>query len=84
MVHYPQWVANIVIVLKTDDRIRVCMDDKDSNKVSPNDDFPLPYIDVLVNNAVKSATYLFMDGFSRYNHIRMAKKDKEKTIIIKP
>jgi hypothetical protein len=39
--------------------------------------FVLPHIDVLVDNAVKSATYSFMDGFLRYNHIIMVEEDRE-------
>jgi len=57
---------------------------KDLNKASLNDDFPLPHVEIIVNNAMKSVTYSFMDGFSRYNQIRMAKEDKEKTIFVMP
>jgi len=41
----------------------------------------LPHIDVSIDNAVRSLTYLFMDSFSRYNQIKMANKDKEKIIL---
>ena len=73
---YPQWVSNIVVVSKKDNKIKVCVDIRDSNKVSPKDDFPLPHIDILVDNATKSSIYSFMDGFSRYNKIKMVKEDK--------
>ena len=49
------------------------------NKACPKDDFPLPHIDVLVDNTVGSALMSFMDGFSRYNQIKMASKDMTKT-----
>jgi hypothetical protein len=52
------------------------VDIRDLNKVSPKDDFPLPHIDILVDNATKSSIYSFMDGFSRYNKIKMVKEDK--------
>jgi hypothetical protein len=68
VVRYPQWVDNVVIVFKKDDRIRVCVDYRDLSKASMEDDFPLPHIDVLVNNAMKSVIYSFMDGFLEYNH----------------
>jgi len=54
------------------------VDFKDLNKASPKDDFPLPHINVLVDNVVCSFIYSFMDGFSGYNLIKMAPKDKEK------
>jgi hypothetical protein len=71
MVHYPQWVVNVVVVSKKNGKIIVCMDYKYLNKVSLKDDFPLPYIDVSVNNVAKSVIYSFMDGFLGYNQIRM-------------
>jgi hypothetical protein len=65
-----------VVVSKKDNKIKVCVDIRDSNKVSPKYDFPLPHIDILVDNATKSSIYSFMDGFSRYNKIKMVKEDK--------
>ena len=57
----------------------MCVDFKDLNKACPKDDFPLPCIDVVVDNTAGSALMSFMDGFSRYNQIKMAPKDKTKT-----
>ncbi|MFW6642516.1 reverse transcriptase family protein, partial [Nocardiopsis algeriensis] len=54
----------------------------DLNKASPKDDFPLPHIDMLVDNTAK--VFSFMDGFSGYNQIKMAPEDMEKTIFITP
>ena len=54
------------------------------NKASPKDDFPLPHIDILVDNTVGHALLSFMDGFSRYNQIKMAPEDMEKTSFITP
>jgi hypothetical protein len=56
----------------------------DLNKVSPKDDFPLPYIDVLVDNTTRFPVFSFMDGFSGYNQIKMASEDMEKTTFITP
>ncbi|XP_058208176.1 uncharacterized protein LOC131321189 [Rhododendron vialii] len=79
---YPQWVANIVPVPKRDGRIRVCVDFRDLNKASSKDDFPLPHIDVLVDNTAGHALLSFMDGFSGYNQILMAPEDREKTTFV--
>ena len=49
---------------------------------SPKDDFPLPYIDVLVDNTAQHKVFSFMDGFSCYNQIRMAPEDMEKTTFV--
>ncbi|RDX70176.1 hypothetical protein CR513_50616, partial [Mucuna pruriens] len=76
-----KWVANIVPILKKHGKVRICVDYKDLNRASPKDNFPLPHIDLLVNNTAQHALYSFMDGFSRYNQIRMALEDKEETIF---
>ena len=47
---YPQCVANIVLVPKKYGKVRMCVDYTDLNKASPKDEFPLPHIDVLVDN----------------------------------
>jgi hypothetical protein len=54
------------------------------NKASPKDDFSLPYIDILIDNAARSSTYSFMDGFLGYNQIKMAPEDKAKTTFATP
>ncbi|RDX68148.1 Retrovirus-related Pol polyprotein from transposon 17.6, partial [Mucuna pruriens] len=82
MAEYPQWVANIVPVPKKDGKVRMCVDYRDLNRVSPKDNFPLPHIDLLVDNTAQHSCYSFMDGVSRYNQIRMAPEDKEKTTFI--
>lgn len=81
---YPQWLANIVPVLKKDGKVRMCVDYRDLNKASPKDDFPLPHIDVLVDSTAKFNVFSFMDDFSGYNQIKMAPEDMEKTSFITP
>ena len=79
---YLEWVANIVPVPKKDGKVRMCIDYKDLNRASSKDNFLLPHIDTLVDNSAKNSRFSFMDGFSRYNQIRMAPEDREKTVFI--
>ena len=67
MVNYPEWLANVVHVLKNDGKVRMCVDFRDLNKASSKDDFPLPHINILVDNKAEHALLSFMDGFSGYN-----------------
>ncbi|RDY09915.1 hypothetical protein CR513_05645, partial [Mucuna pruriens] len=67
---------------KKDGKVRMCVDYRNLNRASPKDNFPLPYIDLLVDNTAQHSCYSFMDGFSGYNQIRMALEDKEKTTFI--
>ena len=74
-----QWLANIVPVLKKDEKVWKCIHYRDLNKAYSKDDFSLPHIDTLVDSAASSAMYSFMDGFSGYNQIMMVVIDKLKT-----
>ena len=58
---YPQWVANIVPVPKKDDKVKMCVDYRDLNRASPKDDFPLPHIDILVDNTAQHKVFSFME-----------------------
>ena len=69
MVEYLEWLANVVPVPKKDGKVRVCVDFRDLNKASPEDDFPLPHIDMLVDSTAGHPMLSFMDGFSGYNQI---------------
>ena len=82
VVEYPDWLANVLPIIKKDGRVRVCVDFCDLNKASLKDDFPLPHIDMLVNSTVGHSMLSFMDGFSRYNQIMMALEDMENTSFI--
>ena len=62
----------------------MCVDFRNLNKASPKDDFPLPHIDILVDNTAEHAMLSFMDGYAGYNQILMAKEDEEKTCFITP
>ena len=82
VVECPEWLANVVHVPKKDIKVRVCVDFRDLNKASLKDDFPLPHINMLVDNTAGHAMLSFMDGFSGYNQVVMAPKDREKTSFI--
>ena len=69
---------------KKDGKARVCVDFRDLNRESPKDDFPLPHIDILVDNTTKHALLSFMDGYAGYNQIKMAEDDMSKTTFITP
>ncbi|GJT59195.1 hypothetical protein Tco_1002728 [Tanacetum coccineum] len=44
-VHYHDWLSNPVMVKKSDNSWRMCVDFKDPNKACPKDGYPLPEID---------------------------------------
>ena len=62
--------------------MRVYVDFRDLNKANPKNDFPFPYIDMLVDSMRGHSMLSFMDGFFGYNQILMALEDMEKTSFI--
>jgi len=81
-VDYPEWLANVVLVKKSNGKWRMCVDFTDLNKACPKDSFPLPRIDLLVDSTAGHELLSFMDAFSRYNQIYMKEADQEKTAFI--
>ena len=80
--YYPDWLANLVLVIKPNRKWRMCIDFMNLNKVYPKDSFPLPWIDQLVNAMSEHKLLSFMDVYSRYNQIPMYKPDEEHTSFI--
>ena len=81
-VYYPDWLANVVLVKKANGKWRMCVDFTDLNKTCPKDSFPLPRIDQLVDSTTGHKLLTFMDAFSGYNQIKMAKENQVKTAFI--
>jgi len=65
-----------------DGKVQMCIDYQDLNRAYPKDNFPLPHIDLPVDDIIQFALFSFMDGFLGYNQIKMAPKDMEKTTFI--
>ena len=66
-VFYPNWLANVVMVKKSNGKWSMCVDFTDLNKACPKDSFPLPRIDQLVDSTARHKLLSFMDAFSGYN-----------------
>ena len=81
-VEYLDWLANVVLVKKVNDKWRLCIDFTEVNGACPKDSFPLPRIDLIVDATFGHELLSFMDFFSRYNQIRMDPSDQEKTSFV--
>ena len=81
-VHYPNWLANVVMVKKANGKWMMCVDFTDLNKACPRDSYPLPLIDTLVDSTTRNQLLSFMDAFLGYNQIKMEKADQEKTSFV--
>jgi len=70
------------MVKKANDKWRMCVDFTDLNRASPEDNYPLPCIDLLVDSIVGHHLLNFMDAFSNYNQIRLDEVNQEKTSFV--
>ena len=81
-VYYPNWLVNVVLVKKANGKWRMCVNFTNFNKACTKDNFPLPRIDQMVDSTTGHRLLTFMDAFSRYNQIKLAEEDQEKTTFI--
>ena len=81
-VEYLEWLANVILVKKANDKWRLCIDFTDINRACPKDSFPLPRIDLIIDATAGHELLGFMDAFSCYNQISMDLDDQEKTSFV--
>ena len=82
VVYYPDWLANVVMVKKSNGKWRICVDFMDLNRAYPKDSYPLPWIDTLVDLMARHELLSFMDAFLGYNQIKMKEEDQERTSFV--
>jgi len=70
------WVANIVPVLKKNEKIRVCIDFCGLNTTCPKNEFSLPITDIIIDNTRSFERMSFMHGCSGYNQINNSDDEK--------
>jgi hypothetical protein len=74
------WVSNIVPVEKKNmGKIRICMDFRNLNQATLKDEYLMPIVDFLIDNASGNQVISFLDGNVGHNQIFMAKDDVSKT-----
>ena len=81
-VEYPEWLANVVLVKKANDKWRLCIDFTEVNRACPKDSFHLPRIDLILDATASHELLSFMDAFFGYNQISMDPDDQEKTSFV--
>jgi hypothetical protein len=63
---------------KNTGKIWVCIDFRNLNKATTKDNYPMPIVDMLINNASGHRVIIFLDSNVGYNQIFMAKVDRSK------
>lgn len=78
------WVSNIVLVMQKQGTIHVCVNYRDINHASYEDNYPTPFIHHIVDDCGGSEVFPFMDCFSSYNKINILPLYQHKTAFICP
>jgi hypothetical protein len=84
LVEITDWVSPMVLVKKKNGKIRVCIDFRALNKQTQKDHFPLPFISTILEEVAGHQVYTLMDGYSGYNQIQVALRDRHKTAFTTP
>ena len=83
-VFFLEWLANAVLVLKKNNKWRMCIDYTSLNKACPKDPFALPRIDQVINSTTECELLSFLDAYSGYHQIKLDPADALKTSFIMP
>ena len=70
---YSNWVSPIVVVPKKNGKWQLCVDYKKLNEYIKKYHFLLPYVDQILDQIVGNEFYYFLDGYSGYHQIEIAK-----------
>jgi hypothetical protein len=63
-------------------KLRVCIDFRNLNRATPEDEYPMHIVDILINNVSGNRVISFLDGNTRYNQIFMVEEDASKKAFI--
>ena len=83
-VFFPEWPANPVLVLKKNNKWRMCIDYTSLNKACPKDPFALPRIDQVIDSTARCELMSFLDAYLGYHQIKLKPTDRLKTAFITP
>ena len=81
-IKYSEWVSNLVHVQKATSQIRLCVDFRALNRASIKDHFPLPNMEMILQQVAGSQMMSLLDSFLGYNQIKVKREDKYKTTFI--
>ncbi|GAA0175565.1 hypothetical protein LIER_28713 [Lithospermum erythrorhizon] len=76
---FPEWIANVVLVKKYNNKWRMCTNFTSLNKACPKDFYPLAFLGRLVDGSAGHGVFDFMDASRGDHQIRMLPEDEEKT-----
>jgi len=79
-----EWVSPVVLALKKNAKLRVCVNYKTLNKVIKKDQYLLQFCEEILEEIVLHKMYTFGDGYRGYHQVKITLKDQLKTTFTTP
>jgi len=79
-----EWVSHVVLTLKKNGKLRVCVNYKALNKVTKKDRYPLLFCEEILEEVARHEMYTFGDGYRGYHQVKIAPEDQLKTTFTTP
>jgi len=77
-------VSPVVLALKKNGKLRVCVNYKVLNKVTKKDQYPLPFCEKNLEEVAGHEIYTFGDGYRGYHQVKIIPEDQLKTTFTTP
>ncbi len=84
LVETTEWVSPMVLALKKNGMLRVCVNYKALNKVTKKNHYPLPFCEEILEEVAGHEMYIFGDGYKGYHQVKIAPEDQLKTTFTTP
>ncbi|GBC41210.2 enzymatic polyprotein, putative [Rhizophagus irregularis DAOM 181602=DAOM 197198] len=79
---WSNWASPVTLAGKKTGNYRFCIDYRKLNNVTKSDEYPLPWIDELLEKFRKGSWFTSLNLAAGYHQVEMAEEDKEKTAFI--
>ncbi len=76
------WLSPMVVVLKKNGKLKICIDFKKLNTTTKKDPYPLLFTNKVLKIIEGYESYSFLDGCKGYHQIFIASEDKYKIAFV--
>jgi hypothetical protein len=71
-----------IVIPNKNGKLRIYIAFRKLNVATNKDPYPLPFMDEMLNTIARYEAYSFLDGYSRYHQISIARGDIYKTTFV--
>jgi len=79
-----KWVSLMVLALRKNGKLRVCVNYKALNKVIKKYQYPLPFCEKIMEEIARHEMYTLRDGYKSYHQVKIVLEDQLKTTFTTP